>query len=272
LTLFQEKVRKVQRRKDTILCVGLDPALPGQRKGQVIPEKYVGADENSTRLQFCLDIIERTNQYASVYKPNFQYIMGFTSREHSMLVSAIKKVDAVAILDYKLNDIGDTMESALFHFSRWGYDAVTFNPFLGNLAQTVRYAHGLKPEVGIICLVLTSNPEAVTYQRKATINGETMFLATAKEAHETDTDGAVVGATGHVTIEDIKAIRRALGPDMVMLVPGVGTQKGDPDKVIKGAGSQLVLNVGRDIIYSDDPARAAKEYSRRFRELSVNVP
>ncbi len=194
--------------------------------------------------------------------------MGFTSRDHSTLVEAIRKVGAVAILDYKLNDIGDTMESALFHFSRWGYDAVTFNPFLGNLAQTVKYAHGLQPQVGIICLVLTSNPEAVRYQKEASIRGERMFLATAMEAKDADADGAVVGATGHITIEDIKAIRRTLGPDIVMLVPGVGTQRGDPDKVIKGVGSQLVLNVGRDIIYSDNPTEQAKSYFNMFRELS----
>lgn len=268
MTEFQEKVRAAQKHKDSVLCVGLDPALPGQRKGQVIPDKYVGSDENSSRLRFCLDIIERTNQYASAYKPNFQYILGFASREHETLVNAIKKADAVAILDCKLNDIGDTMESALFHFSRWGYDAVTFNPFLGNLAQTVRYAHLLKPQVGIICLVLTSNPEAVAYQKRATIDGESVFLATAREVHEADADGAVVGATGHITTMDIKAIRQALGQDVVMLVPGVGTQKGDPEKVVQSAGSQLVLNVGRDIIYSDNPQRVAEEYCRMFRNLT----
>jgi orotidine 5'-phosphate decarboxylase subfamily 2 len=268
LTEFQEKVREAQRRKDTILCVGLDPALPGQRKGQVIPDKYLGADENLSRLQFCLDTIEQTSEYASVYKPNYQYVAGLTAQDHRRLVATIKKAGALAILDCKTNDIGDTLDSALFHFGRWGYDAITFNPFMGNLALAVTEAHKLKPQLAILCLVLTSNPEAVTYQKRAAIDGQTMFLATAKEVHDADADGVVVGATGHVGMQDIKAIRRTIGPDVIMLVPGVGAQKGDPEKAIIGSGPQLILNVGRDIIYSENPSQRAKSYCDLFRELS----
>jgi hypothetical protein len=34
---FIERYKTVKEQKDTILCVGLDPALPDQRKDNVIP-------------------------------------------------------------------------------------------------------------------------------------------------------------------------------------------------------------------------------------------
>ena len=46
----------------------------------------------------------------------------------------------LSILDYKLNDISDTTESGIFHISESGYDAITFNPFAGNLLEVVHFA------------------------------------------------------------------------------------------------------------------------------------
>lgn len=265
---FLDRLSDLQRRKNTILCVGLDPALSEQRRKDVIPRTNIEtSDENEARLKFCLEIIDQTREYCCAFKPNQQYVAGFTRTDHVKLTNAIRKANAISILDYKLNDIGDTIESALFHLHRWGYDAITFNPLLGNLESTVKMAHMLTPDIGIFVLTLTSNPESVKYQKEAIISGKPLYQVIAEDTKRYDADGCVVGATGHVKEDEIRLVRRAIGEDKVLLAPGVGAQKGDPEKVIKAGGKSVLLNVGRDIIYSDQPGEKAEQYRRLFNEI-----
>ncbi len=264
---FLESVWRVQRDRQSHLCVGLDPALPRQRTGQTIDEKYFeGADENEARLRFCLDIVEATEKYACAFKVNQQYLLGFTKREHLRLTSAIRDVGAVSILDYKLGEIAESAESALFHIREWGYDALTLNPLLGNLGTVVKYARSGRPLLGLLVLTLTSNPEAPRFQKNSTISGKPMYVAVAEDIHRFDADGAVVGATSHVTVEDMKTIREVVGLEKLILIPGVGHQKGEL-KVAKAAGQNVLVCVSRDIIYSGDPGRKAEEYSAKIRSI-----
>jgi len=265
--VFREKVLDSYRRKNSVLCVGLDPALPSQRSSNVLPSRYANQrDENKSRLDFCLSLVEQTSPYCVAFKPNQQYVAGFASNDHRNLTDAIKAAGCFSILDYKLNDIGDTVESAIFHIKRWGYDAITFSPFLGNMEGTVKLAHSGEQKLGIIVLTLTSNPEAVRYQKETKLNGKSFYLAIAEDVRKHGADGCVVGATGHVTADEIKAIREVTGSDKIFLVPGVGAQKGDPQKVIESGGNVLI-NVSRDVIYSESPREKAKEYAELFRSL-----
>ena len=264
---FQKKYWHSRENKHSILCVGLDPAMPEQRDKKIISAKYLNyPDENEARLNFCLDIIDSTQETCCAYKPNQQYVAGFTKTHHQTLSKAIREVGAISILDYKLNDIGDSVNSALFHVRKWGYDSITFNPLLGNIAVSVEEAHRNKPELGIIVLVLTSNTEALRYQKAALINGQPLFLAIAEDIQRYKADGCVVGATGHVTAEEIRLIRTTVGDDKVFLVPGVGTQKGDPVTAIQAGGKNLLINVSRDIIYDKNPTKKAQEYNNLFNE------
>jgi len=268
MTGVLERYLRISEKKDSILCVGLDPASPRQRSENTMPKNYVEkADENEARLQFCLDIIDQTKNFCCAYKPNQQYVWGLTKTQHKVLTNTIDKAEAFSILDYKLNDIGATTESALFHIRECGYDAITFNPLLGNLQTIVNIAHKHKPQIGIIALTLTSNPEAVRYQKEATIAGKPMYLAIAEDVRKCRADGCVIGATGHVTEEDIRTVRAEAGEDKLFLIPGIGAQKGDAEKVIKTAGKNILINVGRAIIYSENPKQKAEQYSKSFNEL-----
>jgi len=264
---FRERLGALASEKDTVLCVGLDPALPSQRAKNVISTRYLeGRDENAARLAFCLDIIEETDDFCCAYKPNQQYVAGFTSSEHNELTKAIRRAGAVSILDYKLSDIGDTLESALYHFAKWGYDAFTFNPYMGNIEIAVRLAHAQRPPIGVFILALTSNPEAVRYQKEALLGGRPLYEAVAEDIRRHGAEGCVVGATAHVGEDEIRRMRGITGPETVFLVPGVGSQAGDPEKVLRAAGENLIINVGRDIIYAQDPMGAAERYWRLFKE------
>lgn len=271
-TQFVTRLAGLIDEKNTVLCIGLDPALPEQRKSQAIPQRYLnGEDENGGRLAFCLDIIDKTKAFCSVFKPNQQYIAGFTAKDHLELTSAIRKAGTISILDYKLNDIGDTMESALFHISRWGYDAITFNPFLGNMEKAVNIAHGISPQIGLIVLTLTSNPEAIKYQKEAFINKKPVYQDIALDVKRHDADGCVVGATGHITEDEMRMVRTIIGEDKVLLIPGIGAQKGDPLKAMRAGGKLLLMNVGREIIYSDNPHTKAEEYSKLFNDVRKHI-
>jgi len=266
MSTFLEAVSARRREKRSLLCVGLDPALPGQRSRDVVPARYLeDRNENEARLNFCLDIVKLVAEYCCAFKPNQQYVLGWTGEDHRRLTSAMREAGAVSILDCKLGDIGDTNVSALHHIRRWGYDAITFNPLLGNLKETVGLTHRGERQLGILVLTLTSNPEAVRYQRHATLDGIPLFLAIARDVRDSYADGCVMGATHHVTKDDLREVRSIVGPEKVFLIPGIGTQRGDLDK-LTAAGENVLVNVSRDIIYSEDPRQRAEGYRRRMQE------
>lgn len=170
-----------------------------------------------------------------------------------------------------MNDIDSSIDSALFHINKGGYDAVTFNPFLGNLEATVNIAHQFNPELGIFVLTLTSNVEASRYQKETRLNGKALYIAIAEDIKKFNADGCVIGATGHITKNEFKRIRTIVGDDKIILVPGMGIQKGDPIKVINVAGPNILINVGRAIIYSENPRKKAKTYNRVFNEIRCSL-
>ncbi len=267
--IFFAKYQNAKRQKKSILCIGLDPALPQQRNQNTIPENIMNnKEESEARLQFCLEILEQTAEFACAAKANQQYIFGFTKNQHKKLANTIRSLGLVSIYDCKLNDIDDTVESALFHISDCGYDSITFTPFAGNISSTVAYAH--KNNMSIIVFVLPSNPESVNVVKLPKINGESLYRILAKEAKAANADGIVVGATGHVTEEDIKTVRSITGENIVFLVPGIGAQRGDAKKVLNAAGDNLIANVSRGIMYDADPREAARKYNEMlnsFRKL-----
>lgn len=273
MSSFLQRFSVILKDKDSVLCVGLDPALPKQRAKDVIPPKYLkSGDENEARLNFCLDMVEQVKESCIAAKPNQQYVIGFTKQQHRKLTGTIRKLKMLSILDYKMNDIRDTVESGLFHLAECGYDAITFNPLMGNLEETVKLAHESAQkvrgyELGIIVLTLTSNPEAVRYMKQAILDKKPLYISIARDVKKCEADGAVIGATGHVTEDDIRSIRKTVGAEKVFLFPGVGAQKGDPEKIIKSGGQNILINVGRDIIYSDSPVEKADSYCKLFNAI-----
>lgn len=267
-TEFIKKFEQCLIEKDSILCVGLDPALPAQREKNTIPLKYLEkTEESQARLDFCLDIIDKTSDFCIAAKPNEQYVRGFNSQQHKKLTNALHKRGLLSIYDCKLGDIRSTAESAIYHFRKWGYDAITFNPFPGNMEEVVRISHKSEHNIGIIVLTLMSNPEAEKLMRYASVKSKPVYLALSEDVKKYNADGCVVGATGHVTQNDIRLIRNTIGNEKVILIPGIGTQKGDPKKVIQAGGRNIMINVGRDIIFSNDVKTKAQEYSKIFNKL-----
>ncbi len=261
---FIELYEKTRDEKDSILCVGLDPALPDQRRTDVIKKRYPG-DEGDVILQFCMEIVDAVAEHCCAVKLNSQYVLfALSSSKLESLNQLIHSHGLISILDHKLGDIGSSNDSALYWVSKCGFDAVTFSPFAGNIREATDMAH--HRDLGIIVLDLMSNPEAEGFHRKTRFNQTPLFVRVAGDVRHAGSDGVVVGATNHVREVDIQKIRKTVGDDTIMLFPGVGRQGGDADKILSNAGDNVLLNVGRSIIYHPDPGKTAAEYNKRLRK------
>jgi hypothetical protein len=48
--MFYEKYLKATKQKDSFININLDPALPQQRKENVVPERYVSKEDAETLI------------------------------------------------------------------------------------------------------------------------------------------------------------------------------------------------------------------------------
>ena len=158
-TTFIKKYLDISKEKNSILCVGIDPATPSQRSKNIIPTE--------DRLEFMRNIVSDVAPYASVIKMNRQYLIGLTIDEIRAINIHIHQSNMLSIVDHKLSDIGSSNTSAIFWIKEESFDAFTFSPFAGNVLEATEYAH--KKDLGIFVLTLMSNPEA-EYQKQAIID------------------------------------------------------------------------------------------------------
>ncbi|WP_141731939.1 orotidine 5'-phosphate decarboxylase / HUMPS family protein [Oligoflexus tunisiensis] len=249
---FRQKWLAAVQRKNSLLCVGIDPAEAAQRHGKQMPDGV-------NKTDWTLSIIDAVAPYTAAIKLNRNYFKDISRDAMRSLNDRIHAQGMVSIDDSKLADIGDTNDAGIYHAKQEGFDAITYAPFPGNTLQAGAQAkaHGL----GLIPLVLMSNPE---YQlmKSALIQGEPLYRFLAKQAAEAQAAGIVIGAPSsgnHITIEEISEVARIL-PEALVLVPGIGAQGGDIAPILRIFGQRTIANVGRAIIYAQDPAQEAKTY------------
>lgn len=267
MTVFIEKYVKARDEKNSVLCVGLDPGLKEFReKNTVADEYFAGKEVGEGLLDYCLDIIEKTSDYACAIKPNSQYlIFALNLKQLQKLNKVAHDAGLVSILDHKLGDIGSTNQSAFYWIKEAGFDGLTFSPFAGNIKEATEAAHAR--DLGLLVLTYMSNPDSEWLQKKTSYEDEPLYVQIAKEIKAHDSDGPIMGATGHVKLEDIKRVRETVGDDKVFLFPGIGAQSGDAGKLLDAGGENIIINVSRGVIFNEDPAAKAKEYQELFNSL-----
>jgi orotidine-5'-phosphate decarboxylase len=256
---FQELWLQAVRRKNSLLCVGIDAAEPGQRTQKALP---AGVD----KVEWTLSLIAQVAPYAAGIKLNRNYYKDISRREMQTLNRAIHEEGMVSIDDSKLADIGETNDAGIYHAREEGFDAITYAPFPGNTRQAAQQAdkHGL----GLIVLVLMSNPE---YQimKQARIGEKALYRYLAEEVAACQAAGVVIGAPSsdnHIRVEEIEEVA-ALLPQSLVLVPGIGAQGGELAPILKVFGDRTIANVGRAIIYDRDPAAQARAYRDSIQKL-----
>ena len=270
---FQKNLLKIQRKNDSLVCIGLDSDF------EKIPKHLLSKKEPI--FEFNKRIINATHDLVCAYKANIAFYEAQGEKGLAVLIKTTdyihKKYSGIpVILDAKRADIGNTNRGYVkAAFNIIGVDAITVHPFLGQEA--------LRPfldqkDKGIIVLCRTSNPGAGEFQDLVVNHPnlgkvplyQVVAYRVAKKWNKNGNCGLVVGATYPKELAQI----RKIAPDLPFLIPGIGKQGGNVEKtVIAGRdreGRGMIINSSRGIIFASggtDFAQAAKNETKKLRKI-----
>jgi len=261
---FFERLRRRVEQVDSLLCVGLDPHLAD-----------LSAPNAESAKEFCLRLVDATQEIAAAYKPNSAFFEVFGSEGFAALKQVIASIPTSipVILDAKRGDIASTAEAyAQAAFQGLNASAITLNPYLGRDAIEPFL---VEPERGVFLLCKTSNPGAADLQDQLVIDQshrsayylyEKVALL-AQDLNRRDNLGLVVGATQPEALRRV----RSLAPDLWILAPGVGVQGGDLQSAMQAGlrpdGMGLLIPVSRAISRATDPMEAAGDIRHEINQV-----
>jgi orotidine-5'-phosphate decarboxylase len=248
---FAERLSQAQTSSGSLVCVGLDPDPAKLPKDLGSDARFAGAEPV---YAFNRRIVDATADIAAAYKPQIAFYGALGAEDQ--LVASIQYIRerapaALVILDAKRSDIDNTAEAyAREAFDRYGADAVTVNPYMGE--DSVRPFLN-RPDRGAILLCRTSNPGARDFQ-DLLVDGLPLYRRVAERAagqwNEHRNLMLVVGSTYPREMADL---RRA-HPEVSFLVPGIGAQGGDLEATLAAGldsrGAGLLISSSRNIIYA----------------------
>ena len=243
------------KRKQSFLCVGLDP------DPRRLPDRYAG-----DVLAFNRDVIDATREYCVAYKPNTAFYEALGLDGMTVLRDTIAYIgdEHFIIADAKRGDIGNTSRYyASFAFDTLGADAITVAPYMGE--DSVRPFLETEGKWTIL-LALTSNAGSRDFQHTPQENGEPLFAKVMQRAAAWGSPEQLMFVCGATQAERFTELRRA-APDHFFLVPGIGAQGGDLEGVCRFGMNKdcgLLVNSSRGIIYADHPGSAARELQRQM--------
>jgi len=249
---FAERLARAQQTSGSLVCVGLDPD-PAK-----LPEDLDGAQP---LYAFNRRIVDATADIAAAYKPQIAFYSALGAEAE--LVASIGYIRerapaALVILDAKRGDIGNTAEAyAREAFDRYGADAVTVNPYMGEDSVRPFLA---RPDRAAILLCRTSNPGAEDFQ-DLLVDGLPLYRRVAQRAAaHWNTHGNLMLVVGATYPREMADLRKA-HPEVPFLVPGIGAQGGDLDAILAAGldahGAGLLINSSRNIIYAGGGAAGA---------------
>lgn len=253
-------------RKESFLCVGLDPDL------KKMPQHLLECE--NPIYEFNKAIVDATAKYTVAYKPNLAFyecqgIKGWEALEKTVAYIRENHPDIFIIADAKRGDIGNTARMyAETFFGKMDVDAVTVAPYMGEDSVTPFLDYDGK---WTILLALTSNKGSQDFQMIEDKNGKRLFERVIKRSGHWGTPVNlmyVVGATQGQLLKDV----RKVAPRNFLLVPGVGAQGGSLEEVaeycmIDECG--ILVNSSRGIIYAsqgEDFAEAAGKEAKKLAE------
>lgn len=252
-----EKYNRRATEANSLVCIGLDSDM------EHLPERFRKLD--MPQFAFNRHIIEQTYEFTAAYKLNTAFYEARGEQGWQELRLTVEYLwqqysDVLTICDAKRGDIGNTAEAyarAVFDVLR--FDAVTLNPYLGHEAM-IPFLR--REEKGCIILCRTSNSGAGELQDLFVQDKPLWHIVAEKAAHEWNQYGncmLVVGATYPDEIQQV----RALTGNMTLLIPGIGAQGGDVERVIAAGVNSLrlgmIINSSRSIIFADNPHQAAHD-------------
>ncbi len=264
MTAFIDKLSAAWAAHDSLLCVGLDPdleKLPAELQRQ--PDAIYA---------FCKAIIDATASLSCAFKPQIAYFAALRAEDQLEAICAYLRENyphIPIVLDAKRGDIGATAEQyAREAFERYGADAVTVNPYMGfdSVAPYLEWK-----DRGVIVLCRTSNPGGSDLQF-LDVGGVPLYQHVARLVAEKWNAGGQCGLVVGATFpKELEQVRQIVG-DMPLLVPGIGAQGGDIPATVAagrtGAGTGMMINSSRAILYARADEKAGEDYARAARRVA----
>jgi orotidine-5'-phosphate decarboxylase len=258
---FVGRLERASAANRSHLCIGLDP----------VAARIAGGDV----LAWGKAIIQATADLVCCYKPNSAFYEALGPHGWELLQETIGAVpaDIPVLLDAKRGDIGSTAEAyARAAFEVLGAGAVTVSPYLGGDTLEPFLAY---EDRAIFVLCRTSNPGAGEFQ-DLIVSGNggqrPLYEAVAEQCRRWDRGGNVGLVTGATYPQEIARVR-AICPNQMLLVPGVGTQGGELEAAVDAAATAdrggFLVNASRQVIYASsgaDFASAARGAAGRLRQ------
>lgn len=243
---FRDRIEEIAKNKETNIVLALDFPFEKPENRQVL-------------LNRAERVLDAVHPYVCAVKINYHLILPLGIFDGlQKLLQKIREKELVAIVDSKINDIGNTNRVIAEYYFAAGFDAVIANPFVG-------WEEGLQPlfeaarksQKGVILLIYMSHKGAGEGYGQTVIDAETgwdkpQYFLFAVKALKWGADGVVVGATYP---EKIREIHEVLGGKVPIYSPGIGPQGGIIESALR-AGTRFLI-VGRAITLAENPAESA---------------
>jgi len=255
----KQLIRQI-RQKKSYLCVGLDTDIT-----KIPPHllKY-----KNPILEFNKQIIDATHDLCVAYKPNLAFYEMYGAKGWETLEKTVRYIPEglFKIADAKRGDIGNTSNMyAKAFLEKLPFDSITVAPYMGE--DSIRPFLDIKDK-WVIVLGLTSNKGSKDFQCLK-INKKPLFQLVIEKAMEYGTPENTMFVIGATHEEMFKEIRQFC-PDHFFLVPGVGAQGGDLQKLSQhgmNKDSSLLVNATRSIIY----ASQGKDFAEKARAEALRI-
>ncbi len=255
--MFVTQLAQRATSQHTRLCIGLDPHI------DFIRDRL----SYDSVLAFNRAVIDATADLALCYKPQIAHYSAYgLEKELQQTIDYIHQKDPslTVILDAKRGDIGSTAQYyAREVFDRYAADAVTVNPYLGfdSVAPFLAYQ-----DRGVIVLIRTSNPSGDDVQCQL-VNDKPLYFSLAEQLdRQAEGSEQLLFVMGAADIVALRAVRERF-PQRWLLVPGIGAQGGDLPAVLQAGGANLIVNVGRAILYPEWDGQ--QDYMALVRQAAV---
>jgi orotidine-5'-phosphate decarboxylase len=255
---FITKLQRVQKRNNSLLCIGLDTDW------KKLPE-FLHEAENPV-YEFNRRIIDATKDIACAYKLNLAFYENFGEAGLYAIHRTLARIPnhIVTIADAKRGDIGNTADKyADTYLNYFDFDAITVSPYMGgdSLEPFLKYK-----DKGIIILARTSNHGASDFQ-SLIVNGEPLYMHVVRKVNAWNVNGNCALVVGATAPEELAQVRSVV-PTMPILLPGVGSQGGSVKESMKANGDGMIMiNVSRAVIYASD----GEDFAERARAEALKI-
>ena len=256
---FIKKLQHIQRKNNSLLCIGLDTDVTK------VPEFLY--EYGDPQYEFNRHIIDATKDIVCAYKLNISFYESVGEHGWYTVHQTLARIpeEIITIGDGKRGDIAYSAErQAHLLCEDWEFSGTTVNPYMGK--DSVEPFLKRRDQCAFV-LAVTSNKGSKDFQH-LNVKGRPLYEHVVKAAKKWNTKknvGLVVGATRPAELKRI----RTLAPEMPILIPGVGAQKGDLESTVRYGcdkhGELAIINVGRSILY----ASTGEDFAEKAREAAL---